>query len=78
MGWFWSRPLTGGSKMLGFLLQAKDIGINPLYVMLPVTICASCAFMLPVATPPNAIVFSYSENLHIIDMVGTNRELKHV
>ncbi|KAI0239548.1 Solute carrier family 13 member 2 [Lamellibrachia satsuma] len=53
-------------QVLGEL--AKEMGINPLYIMLPVTICASCAFMLPVATPPNAIVFSYGENLRIIDM----------
>jgi len=36
---------------------ARAIGTNPLVLMLPATISASCAFMLPVATPPNAIVF---------------------
>lgn len=48
--------------------QAQTININPLYLMLPVTVSSSFAFMLPVATPPNAIVFAYG-NMKIMDMV---------
>ncbi|MBB6682298.1 anion permease, partial [Aequorivita sp. 609] len=47
--------------------MATTIGLHPLYVMLPCTISASLAFMLPVATPPNAIAFSYG-NLKVLDM----------
>ncbi len=34
------------------------LGLDPRLLMLPATFSASCAFMLPIATPPNAIVFS--------------------
>ena len=36
---------------------APSLGINPYNLIIPATIAASCAFMLPTATPPNAIVF---------------------
>ena len=40
---------------------------GPLMLVIPAALAASCAFMMPVATPPNAIVFSSGE-LRIADM----------
>lgn len=46
---------------------AVQMDIDPLLLMIPVAISCSSAFMLPVATPPNAIVFG-TERLSIGDM----------
>ncbi|XP_061104134.1 Na(+)/citrate cotransporter-like isoform X2 [Conger conger] len=50
--------------------MCQSIKVNPLYIMIPCTLSASFAFMLPVATPPNAIVFSYGY-LKVCDMAKT-------
>ena len=47
---------------------AIGIGVDPILLAAPAAMAASCAFMLPVATPPNAIVFG-SGYLTIPDMV---------
>ena len=59
-----SRGKDAGSCVC---VQATD-QINVLYVLLPAGMAASYAFMLPVATPPNAIAFSYGR-LRVVDMV---------
>ncbi|HFD31496.1 MAG TPA: DASS family sodium-coupled anion symporter [Gammaproteobacteria bacterium] len=50
--------------------MAFSIGVHPYLLMVAATVAASCAFMLPVATPPNAVVFG-SGYLRIPDMVRT-------
>ena len=46
------------------------LDVNPFILMVGATVAASCAFMLPVATPPNAVVFG-SGYLRITDMAKT-------
>ena len=50
------------------LTVASVFGVSPLMLAIPVTLATSTAFMLPVGTPPNAIVYSYNV-LTIKDMV---------
>ena len=47
---------------------ALILGVHPYILMVGATLAASCAFMLPVATPPNAVIFG-SNYLKISDMV---------
>lgn len=51
------------------LSAAQAMGIEPVKLLLPATISASCAFMMPVATAPNAIVYA-SEHVGIKDMIS--------
>jgi len=53
-------PILGGA--------AVGLGLDPMVLLLPAGMAASCAFMLPVATPPNAIVFG-SGHVRIGQMV---------
>lgn len=46
------------------------IGVNPLMLMIAAALSASMAFMMPVGTPPNTIVFA-SKRLKISDMAKT-------
>jgi len=50
------------------LFQANSVDINPLYLMIPVTVSASFSYILPVSTPPNAIVYAYGD-IGMIDIV---------
>ena len=55
--------------MLGVsFFQAVKLNLSPLYLMLPGCVACSFAFMLPVATPPNAIIYS-GGHLKVIEMV---------
>ena len=50
------------------IIFAIGLEVNPLFFVIPTTIAASCAFMLPIATPPNAVVFG-SGKVNINDMI---------
>jgi sodium-dependent dicarboxylate transporter 2/3/5 len=52
-----SNTATAAVMLPILAATAVEIGVHPLVLMIPATLSASCAFMLPVATPPNAIMF---------------------
>jgi sodium-dependent dicarboxylate transporter 2/3/5 len=55
-----SNTATAAAFLPVMAALALGIGENPLLLVIPAAIGASCAFMLPVATPPNAIVYGSS------------------
>lgn len=62
-----SNMATASILMPILAVTAQAVGIEPLVLMAAATLAAGCAFMLPVATPPNAVVFG-SGYLNIPDM----------
>ncbi|MDY0405057.1 DASS family sodium-coupled anion symporter [Virgibacillus sp. 179-BFC.A HS] len=70
---------TATANMMYPIMAALAIalGIHPFSVMIAAGVAASCAFMLPVATPPNAVVFG-SGYLRIPDMAKAGLALNIV
>jgi sodium-dependent dicarboxylate transporter 2/3/5 len=70
---------TATAEILLPILAALAVALqlNPLLLMIPGTISCSLAFMLPVATPPNAIVFG-TDRLQVSDMARTGLVLNLV
>jgi len=62
-------PVLGGA--------AEGLGVDPLVLLIPAAFATSCAFMLPVATPPNAIVFG-SGRVRMSEMVRAGAALNVV
>ena len=63
---------TATAEMFLPILAAVGVAVdvNPLLLMIPGTLSCSFAFMLPVATPPNAIVFG-TDRVRMADMART-------
>ena len=52
-----SNTATAAAFLPVLAALAAGLGRDPMLLLVPATLAASCAFMLPVATPPNAIVY---------------------
>ena len=63
-----SNVATTSTFLPVFGSVAVAVGVAPEVLTVPVVLAASCAFMLPVATPPNAIVYG-ANKFKIIDMM---------
>ncbi|SFZ98304.1 Sodium-dependent transporter [hydrothermal vent metagenome] len=58
-----TTEITSNTALIAIMLPilyevSKNAGIDPTIIMMVATVCASYAFMLPIATPPNAIAMS--------------------
>ena len=56
-----SNTATTATLLPVLAALAPGLGVHPFLLIFPAAISASCAFMMPVATPPNAIVFGSGE-----------------
>ena len=63
-----SNVATTSTFLPVFGAVAVAVGVTPEVLTVPVVLAASCAFMLPVATPPNAIVYG-ANKFKIVDMM---------
>jgi len=52
-----SNTATTATMVPALAAIGPGLGVHPYLLIFPAAIAASCAFMLPIATPPNAIVF---------------------
>lgn len=65
-----SNTATASMALPLMVVLGTSLGMEPVLLMVGTALAASCAFMLPVSTPPNAIVFA-SEKIKIGEMVKT-------
>ena len=65
-----SNPASAATILPVVAAVAAGLGASPLLLAVPAALAANMSFMMPVATAPNAIVFS-NPNLRIADMVRT-------
>ncbi|EYC27349.1 hypothetical protein Y032_0009g666 [Ancylostoma ceylanicum] len=65
---FASNVSTGSVFIPIAMSIAESLHIHPLYLALPVTLACSYAFMLPMATPPNAVVYD-TKFVNMIEMI---------
>ena len=62
-----SNTATTATLLPVLVAIAGETGLHPYALIFPATLAASCAFMMPVATPPNAVVYG-SGQLRLVDM----------
>ncbi len=66
---FTSNVATVNTVLPIIAAASVALGVDPRLLMIPATVSASCAFMLPIGTPPNAIVFG-TGRIKMVQMAG--------